>query len=30
MGVRLVLAGNDLGFLAAAAAEREKLLRACL
>jgi 4-hydroxy-2-oxoheptanedioate aldolase len=30
MGVRLVLAGNDLGFMTAAAVEREKLLRACL
>jgi 4-hydroxy-2-oxoheptanedioate aldolase len=30
MGVRLVLAGSDHGFLSAAAAEREKVLRACL
>jgi 4-hydroxy-2-oxoheptanedioate aldolase len=29
MGVKLVLGGSDLGFLAAAAAEREKMLRAC-
>ena len=30
MGVRLVLAGNDLAFMTAAAVEREKLLRAFL
>ena len=30
MGVRLVLAGSDHSFLSAAAAEREKRLRACL
>ena len=30
MGVRLVLAGNDLGFMTSAAGEREKMLRACL
>jgi 2-keto-3-deoxy-L-rhamnonate aldolase RhmA len=30
MGVRLVLAGNDLGFLQSAAGERAKAMRACL
>ena len=30
MGVRLVLAGGDLAFMASAAAERAKAMRACL